>query len=83
VITGKAVFKGHAAGATVLPGVRTKDDWEPMIQAWRAALEKLAGRFSAGEAHPDPKKGELTCRQCDLQPLCRIEERIELAPEDS
>ena len=83
VVPGKFAFRGHAANAAVLPGVRVKEEWAPMIATWLSVLETLAGRFTEGQAELDPKKGELTCRACDLTALCRIEERIELAGEDS
>jgi ATP-dependent helicase/nuclease subunit B len=83
VVAGKTAFKGFASDPAVLPGVRAKEDWEATLDSWRRALEGLARRFAGGAAFPDPKHGRLTCRQCDLAALCRIEERIELAGEDS
>ena len=32
--------------------------------------------YNAGEAAVDPKNPRTTCRNCDLQPLCRIHERL-------
>ena len=31
----------------------------------------------AGDARVDPKRALQTCRQCDLQPLCRVHERLD------
>ena len=45
----------------------------------------IAESFSKGDAKVNPKKYPDTCRNCDLQPFCRISERTEGAyaePED-
>ena len=36
----------------------------------------IGEEFADGVARVDPKRGLLTCRHCDLQPLCRVHERI-------
>ena len=41
----------------------------------RAELDVLGREFMAGDARVDPKHGARTCRDCDLQGLCRISER--------
>lgn len=41
---------------------------------WRIALEGLADEIEEGFAVADPKRGATTCRNCDLQCLCRIYE---------
>jgi hypothetical protein len=43
-------------------------------------LERLAGEFASGHAAVDPKQRPQTCRECDLQPLCRVHERDEQPP---
>ena len=61
---------------------RTKDlvaqakDWKALLEDWKKELEALGAGFAAGEARVDPKDGLATCRYCDLQPLCRVHERI-------
>jgi hypothetical protein len=39
-------------------------------------LARLATEFAAGAAAVDPISPQKTCRNCDLQPLCRIHERL-------
>ncbi|MDH4191736.1 MAG: PD-(D/E)XK nuclease family protein [Betaproteobacteria bacterium] len=56
--------------------------WDEQLAFWRAELERLAARFAAGHAEVDPKRGLHTCRGCDLQPFCRIHERIGPLPEE-
>jgi ATP-dependent helicase/nuclease subunit B len=82
VIAGRPAFKGRAATPEVLPGVKAQNDFESMTVEWRQILEALAERFAAGHAVIDPRRGELTCRICDLAPVCRHEERTEIASED-
>ena len=60
-----------------------RPDWEDQIARWRSSLDRLAHGFASGCAEVDPKKLWLTCRNCDLQPLCRIYERIGSAEEGS
>jgi hypothetical protein len=45
------------------------------LAVWRARLGKLAEEFAAGHAAVDPKRRPQTCRECDLQPFCRIHDR--------
>ncbi|MBI3042593.1 MAG: PD-(D/E)XK nuclease family protein [Betaproteobacteria bacterium] len=56
--------------------------WQEVVSAWRADLARIAAGFVAGEATVDPKRYPNTCRNCDVQPFCRIYERIENALED-
>ena len=46
--------------------------WSDLLKHWQTALEKLAIEFQQGVADVNPKHGPSTCRQCDLQLLCRI-----------
>ena len=56
--------------------VQKAKDWDALLEGWRKELDALGAGFAAGEARVDPKKGLATCRTCDLQPLCRVNERI-------
>jgi probable DNA repair protein len=79
-------FVGLAREAGALPGVKTPGDaggqpgWAEQVASWRAELERLAGEFASGHAAVDPKQRPQTCRECDLQPLCRVHERDEQQP---
>jgi len=42
---------------------------------WHACIEQLAKDFLSGNAEVDPREPqETTCKRCDLQTLCRIQE---------
>ncbi|SFW25099.1 PD-(D/E)XK nuclease family protein [Nitrosovibrio sp. Nv17] len=51
--------------------------WETLVDAWRSDLARIAAGFRDGDARVDPKVPSHTCRTCDLQPLCRIDERLQ------
>ena len=83
---GKAEFKGVARENDLLPGVKTisaqrsamaahYDSWETLLAGWRIELDKLGFGFAFGNARVDPKRGDETCKFCDLHALCRINER--------
>ncbi len=50
--------------------------WEAQLAEWRRVLARLATEFAQGEAAVAPKDARMSCRNCDLQPLCRIHERL-------
>jgi len=86
VRAGELEFKGVARDEGLIPGVRplaglrlqaARDyaSWEELLEGWRYELDALGREFSAGEARVQPKRGEQTCRYCELKPLCRIDER--------
>ncbi len=74
--TGDMKFTGLSLRENEIPGVKPAKSWPGLIQYWKTELEKLASGFAQGEARVDPKKGLATCRNCDLQPLCRVHERL-------
>ena len=74
--TGEMKFAGLSQRENELPGVKPAKSWPGLIQYWKTELEKLASGFAQGEARVDPKRGLATCRNCDLQPLCRVHERL-------
>ncbi len=57
-------------------------DWNGLLAGWKRSLEALGAGFAAGEAKVDPKNGLATCRYCDLQPLCRVHERLAALEEE-
>ena len=73
--TGEMKFAGYSLKEKAIPGVKPAKSWPGLVQYWKTELEKLAGGFARGDARVDPKKGLATCRNCDLQPLCRVHER--------
>lgn len=48
------------------------NDWSDLLKHWQIALEKLVLEYQQGVAAVKPKHGANTCRQCDLQLLCRV-----------
>ena len=83
---GKAEFKGVARENDLLPGVKTisaqrsamaahYDSWETLLAGWCIELDELGSGFASGDARVDPKRGDQTCKFCDLHALCRINER--------
>jgi len=73
---GEMKFSGYGARGKELPGVEAAKSWPALMQYWKTELEGLAVGYARGDARVEPKKGLATCRNCDLQPLCRVHERL-------
>ncbi len=73
---GEMRFMGYSREPDAVPGLTRYDNWGDLIAGWKKELDTLAQGFASGAAQVDPKEGLKTCRQCDLQPLCRVHERI-------
>lgn len=80
---GDLAFSGYAREKGLLPKVERYGDWETLIAGWRNALDTLGADFVAGDARVAPKNMLATCRQCDLQPLCRVYERLNPLAEEA
>ena len=78
VKAGEMKFAALAADETLLPVRKSLPDtgWDAQVAEWGRVLAGLATRFAAGEAAVQPKNPQTTCRNCDVQPLCRIHERL-------
>lgn len=79
---GDMSFKGMSREDEVLPGVEASEfagdglkKWEERLVEWNQVLSDLAEEFRSGRAVVDPHEGTKTCRNCGLEPLCRIDER--------
>ena len=81
---GDMQFTAIARDNDLLPGVKSLSEsrlsdryesWEYLINSWSERLTHLAESFYRGESEVNPIQGDLTCRYCDIQPLCRIYER--------
>jgi probable DNA repair protein len=88
---GDMKFVGLAQEEGLLPRVTTPErskardvqtDWPAQVAFWRGEVERLAHEFAAGRADVAPRNGPATCRQCDVQPFCRIHERRGALTED-
>ncbi|MFH1043508.1 MAG: PD-(D/E)XK nuclease family protein [Pseudomonadota bacterium] len=77
VKAGAMKFAALAADEALLPVWKSLPDigWDAQVAEWRRVLTRLAAQFADGEAAVQPKNPRTTCRNCDLQPLCRIHER--------
>ncbi|MFT4561697.1 MAG: ATP-dependent helicase/nuclease subunit B [Gammaproteobacteria bacterium] len=64
--------KGMGQTATSLEAAQ---QWSITKRDWHGALTALAEELEHGLAIANPKRGQTTCRYCDLQSLCRIHER--------
>lgn len=73
---GDMKFMGFARAEKLLPGVKLYRDWPSLLVQWRQEAEALGASFAAGEAGVDPKNDLKTCRQCALQTLCRVYEKV-------
>jgi len=74
--TGEMRYMGFAERKDLIPDVKPAKDWGALLEGWKKELEALAAGFAEGDARVDPKRRLATCRTCDLQPLCRVHERI-------
>jgi RecB family exonuclease len=81
---GDMQFTAIARDNDLLPGVKSLSEsrlsdryesWEGLINSWSERLTHLAESFYRGESEVNPIRRDLTCRYCDIQPLCRIYER--------
>ena len=80
-------FEGVSAIADLLPDVEPIEQkygmekkgylsWDVLVAQWENSLNALVKNFVDGDAQVDPKNGNLTCAQCELQSICRISELI-------
>ena len=74
--TGEMRYMGFSDRKDVIPDVKLAKDWAALVAGWKKELEALGSGFASGDARVDPKKLLQTCRYCDLQPLCRVYEKV-------
>ena len=55
--------------------ISVTENWISLQQKWKQTLIQLSDEFYQGKAAVNPKNPEV-CRQCDLQPLCRIKSNL-------
>lgn len=88
--SGNMVFSALTQYDDLLPGVDAFDksgkcdafpSWAALFDQWNAVFLQLANGFMSGDARVMPKKFPETCRYCDFQSFCRINERL-LTTED-
>jgi ATP-dependent helicase/nuclease subunit B len=74
--TGEMRYMGFSKGKDLIPEVKPAKDWNALVDGWKKELDALGTGFASGDARVDPKKLLQTCRYCDLQPLCRVYEKV-------
>jgi ATP-dependent helicase/nuclease subunit B len=80
--TGAMRYLGFSDRKDLIPEVKPARDWAALVAGWQRALDALGAGFASGDARVDPKKLLATCRYCDLQPLCRVYERLSALGEE-
>ena len=73
---GEMRFMGYSRTGNVLPQVNAALSWPALLAAWKKDAEALGKSFASGEAPVDPKEELKTCRNCELQTLCRVYEKF-------
>jgi len=80
--TGEMRYMGFSDRDELIPSVKPAKDWKALLAGWKKEIESLGAGFASGDARVDPKKLLQTCRYCDLQPLCRVYERVNALGEE-
>jgi len=73
---GEMRFMGYSKNPDLLPQVNAAQSWPALLAAWKKDTDALGAAFASGDARVDPKEGLDTCRNCDLQTLCRVYEKL-------
>jgi hypothetical protein len=73
---GEMRFMGYSKNPDMLPQVNAAQSWPALLAAWKKDTDALGAAFASGDARVDPKEGLDTCRNCDLQTLCRVYEKL-------
>ena len=64
-----------------------KKPWSELTQLFTSQISRFSSEFKAGLIRVDPANGNVTCRNCELAGLCRIDEaetgRVESLQADS
>ena len=77
---GECAFVGLGREDGIVPGCRGfashrltshYHNWDELLKDWKERLENLAREFMQGQARVDPESSS-SCRQCDLESICRI-----------
>lgn len=80
---GQIEFKGVKDSSMDFSGFKatnyTKEtkisEWSDLLDLWKNKIEFLANEFLSGRAVIEPALNQETCKNCDLDSLCRIRER--------
>ncbi|MBT3922696.1 MAG: hypothetical protein HOF21_08985, partial [Nitrospina sp.] len=80
---GQIEFKGVKDSSIDFSGFKatnfTKEtkvsEWSDLLELWKNKIDFLANEFLSGRAVIEPALNQETCKNCDLDSLCRIRER--------
>lgn len=80
---GQIEFKGVKDSSVNFTGFKainyTKEtnvsEWNELLKVWKTKIEFLADEFLSGRSVIEPTLNQETCKNCDLDSLCRIRER--------
>jgi hypothetical protein len=70
----EGLWPAQEGALQALLGERGWTGFADLCAYWRTTLTTLGDAFANGVATVDPADPRLTCRYCDLVPLCRIRE---------
>lgn len=83
----KPCMRGVANRDGILPlgkkDCTSADELQTRLEEWQEDIQDLAYEFANGEARVNPKRGADTCKNCQLQSLCRVNEQDGLLDDDS
>ena len=51
------------------------NSWPRQIQMWQACIAEVIKEYRQGSLRLNPAQGKTTCQQCQLQSICRLNER--------
>lgn len=63
------------AGIEPIDTLKNTPSWQQLTEQWDIELNRLADDYVAGQLCVMPVAGNQTCRLCDLQGLCRVEDK--------
>ena len=80
---GQMEFKGVKDSSIDFSGFKTTNytketkvsEWNDLLKLWKNKIDLLANEFLSGRAVIEPALNQETCKNCDLDSLCRIKER--------
>lgn len=80
---GQMGLKGVKDSSIIFPGFKATpysketegSEWDNLLELWKNKIELLANEFLSGRAAIEPNLKQETCKNCDLDSLCRIRER--------
>ena len=73
-------FVGFNKPAKILDLLK-EPTWKNLLDFWKKQINILATEFLTGDIKIDPSHKQNTCRNCDINPVCRVWEREDVVVE--